>query len=277
MKHLESQWTSNNQVKFYVQEWLPDGEIVASITLVHGIGEHSGRYQSMAEYYCSKGISILSYDQRGHGKTEGKRGHIRSYDIAADDIDHFLQENLLRHPNIPHFIYGHSLGGAMALYYCLTNKPDINGAVISAPGLAPGTPFPPIIMFFAKILAKISPSFTMSNRLERKYLSRDPQVEQIYSNDPLVHDQVSASLGMDLITKGAWMVQNAASLEIPTLLMYGTDDHLVNLSSIREFIKHAKPSLLVKEWDGFYHEIHNEPEKQQVYDYVINWIKSKLT
>jgi len=231
----------------------------------------------MAEYYCGKGISILSYDQRGHGKTEGKRGYIRSYDIAGNDIEHFIQENKTRHPRTPQFLYGHSLGGAMALYYCLSHKPDINGAVISAPGLAPGTPFPPIVMFIAKFLAKIAPSFTISNGLERKYLSRDAEVEMKYSSDPLVHDQVSTSLGNDLVTKGLWMVQNAASLEIPTLFMYGTDDHLVDLSKIREFIKHAKPSLFVKEWDGFYHEIHNEPEKEQVYDYAINWIKSKLT
>jgi alpha-beta hydrolase superfamily lysophospholipase len=277
MKHIESQWTSKDQVKFYVQEWLPDGEIIASITLIHGIGEHSGRYQSMAEYYCSKGISILSYDQRGHGKTEGKRGHIRSYDVAAEDIDHFLHENLLRHPDAPQFIYGHSLGGAMALYFCLTHKPNINGAVITAPGLAPGTPFPPLIMFIAKILAIITPSFTMSNRLERKYLSRDPEVAQKYSSDPLVHDQVSASLGMDLINKGAWMVKSAGSLELPVLLMYGTEDHLANVQMIHEFIDNAKSLLSVKVWDGFYHEIHNEPEKKQVYDYAINWIKSKLT
>ncbi len=277
MKHIESEWISNDQVKFFVQEWLPDGEIIASLTLVHGIGEHSGRYQSMAEYYCNNGISVLSYDQRGHGKTEGKRGHIRSYDIAAEDIKHFVEETKTRHLKIPLFLYGHSLGGAMALYYCLTHKPNINGAVISAPGLAPGTPFPPLIMFLAKIMAKLTPSVTLSNGLERKYLSRDRNVEIRYNSDPLVHDQVSASLGMDLVTKGAWMVQNAASLSIPVLLMYGTDDHLVNLPLIHEFVNKAGSSLTVKEWDGFYHEIHNEPEKELVYNYAINWIKSKLT
>ncbi len=277
MEHTKFSWISSENVQFFAQEWTPENQIIASITLVHGLGEHSSRYQHLAEYYCERGISVLSFDQRGHGRTQGKRGHIPSYNLAMQDIKHFIAENRSRHPESRHFLYGHSLGGAMALYYIMTEKTGIEGAIVTDPGLAAGEPLPPVKLALAKVMAKIAPSVTMANGLDRDNLSRDPQVVQRYNNDPLVHNQVSASLGMDLFSKGAWMIENAASLDIPLLLMYGTGDHLVDLSAIRSFIKNAEGKVTSRAWDGFFHEIHNEPEQKEVFDFTINWIKSKIS
>lgn len=277
MKHSEFSWQSSDGVQFFAQEWVPDKTPIASITLVHGLGEHSSRYQHFAEYYCNQGISVLSYDQRGHGKTSGKLGHIPSYDIAAEDIKHFIFENKSRHPDNQQFLYGHSLGGAMALYYTLKVKSGITGTIVTDPGLAPGDPVPPAKLFMAKLLSKLAPSLTMTNGLDRSNLSRDVLVVQRYDNDPLVHDQISASLAMNLIRNGEWMLENANTLELPLLLMFGTADHLVNLTTIRDFAAHVNQNATIKEWDGLYHEIHNEPEKTEVFDFTIKWIKSKLS
>ena len=277
MEHTEFSWTSPENVQFFAQEWTPANQIIASITLVHGLGEHSSRYQHLAEYYCEEGISVLSYDQRGHGRTQGKRGHIPSYSLAMQDIKHFISENRSRHPGSRHFLYGHSLGGAMALYYTLKEKAGITGTIVTDPGLAPGDPLPPAKLALAKVMAKIAPSYTLPNGLDRDNLSRDREVVQRYNDDPLVHDQVSASLGMDLFSKGAWMVENAARLDLPLLLMYGTKDHLVDLTAIRRFIQNAGGLVTSKAWDGFYHEIHNEPEKTEVFDFTINWIKNQIS
>ncbi len=277
MKHSEFSWQSSDGVTFFAQEWVPENKPVASLTLVHGLGEHSSRYQHFAEYYCNQGISILSYDQRGHGKTTGKRGHIPSFDVAVDDIKHFIFENRSRHPESQHFLYGHSLGGAMALYYSIKMKAGIQAAIITDPCLAPGLPTPPIKLFMARIFASLSPSLTLANGLDRENLSRDVEVVNRYNEDPLVHDQISASLGMDLINKGNWMLENANTLEIPLLLMSGTCDHLVSLEAIRKFSAQANHIITIKEWDGMFHEIHNEPEKAEVFDFTIKWIKSKLS
>ncbi len=277
MEHIEFSWTSPDHVQFFAQEWTPSEQVKASITLVHGLGEHSSRYQHLAEYYCGHGISVLSYDQRGHGRTEGKRGHIPSYETAAQDIKHFVAENRERHPGSRHFLYGHSLGGAMALFYAMTEKTGIEGAIVTDPGLAPGVPLPPAKLALAKFMAKVAPSFTLPNGLDRDNLSRDREVVQRYIDDPLVHDQVSASLGMSLFSNGAWMIENAARLDLPLLLMYGTKDHLVDLTAIRSFLQNAGSLVTWKSWDGFFHEIHNELENTDVFDFSINWIKSLIS
>jgi alpha-beta hydrolase superfamily lysophospholipase len=277
MEHTEFSWTSPEHVQFYAQDWTPANHVIASITLVHGLGEHSSRYQHLAEYFCERGISVLSYDQRGHGRTEGKRGHIPSYETAAQDTKHFILENHQRHPDSHHFLYGHSLGGAMALYYTMTEKTGIEGTIVTDPGLAPGDPLPPAKLVLAKFMAKVAPSFTLANGLDRENLSHDREVIQRYIDDPLVHDQVSASLGMNLFSKGAWMIENAAKLDLPLHLMYVTKDHLVDLTAIRNFLQNAGELVTSKAWDGFYHEIHNEPEKNEVFDFTINWIKSRIS
>ena len=277
MEHTEFSWNSPDNVQFYAQEWTPSTQLIASITLVHGLGEHSSRYQHLAEYYCEQGISVLSFDQRGHGRTQGKRGHILSYNLAMQDIKHFIAENRSRHPESRHFLYGHSLGGAMALYYTLQEKAGITGTIVTGLGLAPGDPLPPAKLALAKFMAKVAPSFTLPNGLDRNNLSRDREVIQRYIDDPLVHNQVSASLGMNLISRGAWMVENAARLDLPLLLMYGAKDHLVDQSAIHNFLRSADGMVTSKVWEGFYHEIHNEPEQKEVFDFAINWINSKIS
>ncbi len=188
-----------------------------------------------------------------------------------------LYENRSRHPNIPHYLYGHSLGGALSLYYCFLHNDGIAGVITTGPVLAPGIPVAPIKLFLAKALASIAPSFTMSNGLDRNNLSRDIAVVQRYNSDPLVHPQVSASLGKDLIEKGAWMLANAAAFDTPMLLMYGSGDHVVSLPAIKQFIGGLKSQPNVKEWVDFYHEIHNETEQEAVFEYTLDWINGKRT
>ncbi len=271
MRQVETEWLSSDQVLFYSIEWLPDTEPQQAITLVHGLGEHANRYQKVAEYFTSHGCSVLAFDQRGHGKTGGKRGHIPSYATAVKDIHHFVEENHARHPAIPHFLYGHSLGGAEVISYCLYDGFGIQAAVATSPGLGPGTPVPGLKRGLAHFFSVLAPSFTMSNGLDLNNLSHDPEVIQAYKDDPLVHDHISAALGWDLMTKGRIMIQEASQCKVPLLATYGSKDHLVNTQAICEFASANPNQVTLHVFENLFHETHNEPEYLEVLDYIYSW------
>jgi alpha-beta hydrolase superfamily lysophospholipase len=192
------------------------------------------------------------------------------------DIQQRLVDVARQFPRVPLFIYGHSLGGALALNYLLTRKPDLCGAVVTSPGLAPGAPVGASKLAFARLLSHLAPSFTMDNGLDTNNLSHDLDVVQRYITDPLNTPYISASLAMQLIDRGQWMLTQK-ELPVPTLLMQGTKDHLVNLSATRQFAQNISPNhLTYKEWDGGFHELHNEPFKQEVLYFIRGWLDQRL-
>lgn len=169
------------------------------------------------------------------------------------------------------------MGASLVLYMLLTCKPEIKGAIVTAPGLRTAEPVPPMKMLMAKVFNKILPKFTMNNGLYLPGLSRDEDVVQKYKTDPLVTPMISARLGMELLSNGPWMIDHASELSIPILLMQGTADKLVNPAATAEFASKAPKSLVTfKEWAGFYHELHNEPEKLDVFETEIAWLKKQI-
>ncbi len=276
MAHIGFVKNLSPKTSIYFQDWHPDETPRAVIALVHGLGEHSGRYQHWGEMFNQENIGLISFDLSGHGRSTGKRGHT-SYDEANKDISLLLDEARSRYPDTPIFLYGHSLGGALVSYYILCHRPNIFGAIITSPGLTIGTPQPPIKIMIAKIVNALSLTLCLPSGLDQSNLSRDPDVVKNYANDPLVHDLVSTRLGMDLLTKGEWLLENADEFHLPLLLMQGTDDHLVSVEATRTFSERVpQDNITYKEWTGFYHELHNEPEKLIVFDYVHEWIGMSL-
>lgn len=277
MQHSEYFWTTRDNVKIYGQEWKPEGTQKAAIALVHGLGEHSGRYEHVAEAFTTAGYSLTAFDLRGHGKSEGVRGHAASYAVLMEDITHNIDLAKEHFPGLPVFLYGHSLGGNLSLYYCLTQKPQLKGAIVTSPGLATATPVPPVKLALGKMLYNLMPSMQMDNGLLRSGLSRDPEVEKKYSTDPLVHPKISARLAMDLINAGKFIVDHAAEFPIPLLLMQGTGDYIVNPPMTKTFANAVPLSKITyKEWDGMFHELHNEPEKAKVIKTMTDWLDLEL-
>jgi alpha-beta hydrolase superfamily lysophospholipase len=269
-------WQDRNALRLYAQDWHPAEPPRGVVSLVHGIGEHIGRYQHVAETLNAAGFGLVGFDLPGHGRSEGKRGHA-AYDDILVEIDHLLAETALRYPNLPQFLYGHSLGGALVLYYILKRQPELNGVISTSPSLATYAPVPAAKLTLAKIMARVAPSFTMDNGLEVNYLSRDPAVIQAYKEDPLVHPKVSARLGLDLLTKGAWIQNQAPQFPRPLLLVQGSADHLISTQANTTFAKAAQQDKITfKVWEGLYHETHNEFEKQQVLHYMIDWLSQHL-
>jgi alpha-beta hydrolase superfamily lysophospholipase len=271
MIHLEDEWTAQDGIKLYWQEWKPDQNHPCGIVLlVHGIGEHSGRYAHVAQALTDVGYVLLAFDQRGHGRSEGLRGDEMMGQICSD-TSHFLDDAHNRYPSLPIFLYGHSLGGALVLYHCIANLPNITGVIATAPGLAADKGISPMTIRLVKILARVLPKTQIDNGLNRNLLSRDPQVIERYNNDPLVHGKVTARLGFDLLRVGQ-VVRESTTFPVPLLLIVGSEDKLIDAKVIQEFGKSLEGDVTVKVWDGLYHEVHNEPEQDQVFDFMIAWM-----
>jgi len=275
MSHHEFSIVGQDGFQLFAQEWISESAPKGVLVLIHGLGEHSNRYTHLANWFNDHGYHVISMDLRGHGKTAGARGHIPGYQTAAQDIGHLVKTAVQKYPALPTFLYGHSLGGALALYYSLTQPiSSLKGVIATSPGLVPANPPSAGTLFVAKIANRIAPKMLIENGLDRGGLARDPEVEKRYSADTLVHGKISARLGMELIQNGQKILEKASQLTIPLLLMVGTADRLVNVDAVRKFSTLAPKSMVTfKEWEGFYHELHNEPEKELVFQTVLRWIE----
>lgn len=264
----------NNQ-QIFAQTW-EVAESKGVVVLVHGLGEHSSRYQHVAEIFNRHNYSVIGFDLPGHGRSSGKRGHISSYDYAMKVIQYFLDYAHETYSGLPVFLYGHSMGGSLVLYYGLTQKPQITGIICSAPGLSTATPTSPLTLLLGKILYRVAPSVTMPNGLDVTGLSRDKSVVEKYIHDPLVTPLVSAALGIELIEKGKWMLDQKRAFPVPLLLLQGTSDRVVDPVKVKQFSSLVEGNVIFKEWINFYHELHNEPEQEEVIRFILQWMNDTL-
>jgi len=274
MQNFEFGWKTEDGLQLYAQGWQPEAQPKGVVCLVHGLGEHSGRYAHLAAFLNQAGYALLAFDLRGHGKSEGQRGHAASYEALMDDVSHLLEEAAERYPDRPRFLYGHSLGSA-AINYALHRHPPLAGVIVTGPAFRPAFEPPAWKLTLGKIMYNLWPTLSMSNELDRQALSRDPEVVRAYNNDPLVHDRVTARFAMDFLQAGLWALEHAAEFPLPLLLMHGGADRITSAQASREFAAQAGDLCTLKIWDGLYHEIHNEPEKEQVFAYLLEWLKSK--
>lgn len=255
--------------------WMPEGTPKASICLIHGLGEHTGRYAWVGETLANHGYSLTGFDFHGHGKSGGQRGHFSSLDQALDDIQTGMDYIAGRDGRPVDFIYGHSMGGNLGINFLLRRNPVLKGAVITSPGLRTYAPPPAWKISLGKLLYNIVPTFSLDNGLDINYLSHDPQIKVLYRADPLTHKYISARFGLDFLQAGEWALAHADLLRVPMLLQVGTEDHLISYSAAKEFAGKANGCDFVG-WEGLYHETHNELEKSKVLDVMIHWLGEHL-
>jgi alpha-beta hydrolase superfamily lysophospholipase len=246
----------------------------AVVVLVHGHGEHVGRYVHVAEAFIKAGYALSGFDLRGHGKSGGPRGHTSSYEALMDDIADFLAQVANRYPRLPLFLYGHSLGGNLVLNFILRRKPNVVGAIVTAPWLKLAFDPPAVQVTLARAMNKIAPGFTQNSKLDTTALSRDVQIVKAYDNDPLVHDKISARLYVGIYDSGLWAIEHASGIPVPLLLMHGTADRLTSAQASRDFAERGGKKVTWRAWDGWYHEIHNEPEKAEVLKVMTTWMNA---
>jgi len=274
MIHKEFDFYKHN-VKFFGQYW-QTASTNAVIILVHGMGEHSTRYADFViPEFLKNDISVITYDQFGHGKTQGKRGHNPGFESVLDCVEILINKANAIFSNIPVFLYGHSMGANVVINYVLKRKNNFNGVIMTSPFFKLAFQPPSWKLALGKILQKIAPSFTMKSELDVTALSRDKHEVQKYINDPLVHDKISPNYSLTFMKTGIWAINNAAKLLLPVLLIHGTGDRLTSHEASKEFaLNNNKISLkLVK--DG-YHELHNDLCKKDIMLIIVQWIELTL-
>lgn len=271
MKHTEFYQEAFDGRKMFFNQWLADHEPVANIALVHGLGEHSGRYEDFARYFTSKNINIVAVDLFGHGQTEGIKGHTPKMEDYLWQIEYLIKTTKSFAPNIPTFLYGHSMGGCFVLNYLYKQKPTLAGVIASAPALKPGLPISKLKLLMGKFGRKFIPSLTQPNGLDLNNLSHDQNIIEAYKKDKLVHNLVSGVLGIGIIEWGEWLLETPKSSSVPALVMHGEEDILTNFEASKQFCK--KNTIEFKSWPRLFHELHNEPEKLAVFEFTIKWMQ----
>jgi alpha-beta hydrolase superfamily lysophospholipase len=272
MEISEWNWKSLDGLDMYARGWAPQGTPKAAIMLVHGLGEHVGRYDHVAAALTEKGYAMLGFDLRGHGKSGGPRGHTPSYDALMDDIASFSQQTEMRYTGLPRFLYGHSLGGNLVLNYALRRKPDLRGVIATGPWLKLAFDPPASQVTLGRLMNGIAPGFIQHSKLNTKGLSHDQTVVSAYENDPLVHDKISARLFVAIYESGLWALEHAAEFPLPLLIMHGSADPITSAKASQEFAQKVGGKATLKVWDGMYHEIHNELEKAEVFNTMLEWL-----
>ncbi len=276
MKVFESSWTDGQGLNFYSKGWEPDAKPKAVIALVHGHGEHIGRYEHVGKAFSDAGYAVMGFDLRGHGRSGGPRGHTPSFEALMRDIDLFLQQVRQRYPDLALFLYGHSIGGVLVLNYTLRRKPDVKGVVATGPAVHTEPEKHPAKLVMARVLGGLLPTVVIPSGLQTPMLSRDSKLVEAYVSDPLVHDKISLGFGKSMLGANRWALQHAAEFPVPLLLMHGKDDQIAFPSSSEEFAAGAQGKARLILWDHLYHEIHNEPEKSQVLKTAIDWMDERL-
>jgi alpha-beta hydrolase superfamily lysophospholipase len=257
--------------------WLhrPPQNCKAVVVLVHGLGEHAGRYRQLAHWLTEGGYALLVYDQQGHGQSGGQRGHA-DHARLQEDVGAVLKEARRLQPRTPLFLYGHSMGGNVALSALLqhvVSPRGLAGLVLSAPWLKLAFSPPPALVALARLMARLYPAFSQPNRLKPEWLSRDPAVGRAYEEDPLVHDRISAGLFWQLTEAGLGALQ-ADHPQVPMLVLHGSDDVITSYKASQRFARASGATFL--SGSDLRHEQHNEPEGREVVQQVMDWMDRRL-
>jgi alpha-beta hydrolase superfamily lysophospholipase len=268
----EYQWRYQ-QMNFLARSWVPKAP-KAVIVIVHGIGEHTGRYAGMAKRFNAYGFAVTGFDLFGHGESPGKRGSTLGLENTLAQLQSFVNLNIIDY-GLPVIIYGHSMGGGLLAALLLKERPPVLAAILSAPGLRIANT-PPIKKSLLCCMNKFLPGIQISQGFDIDKLTRDEAERGRFIKDPLNHSYVTVRLAHEMITNGAWCIQNAGQLSTPLLIMHGTADAFTDIGGSREFVSNAPKSLVnMFEWQGAYHELHHEPEKDQILDAATSWLEAE--
>ena len=271
MPHFEFEWKTRDGLAIYAHGWKPRTQTKALVCLVHGIGEHSSRYAHVGNFLNQAGYALLAFDHRGHGQSEGRRGHFACCETAMHDIEDHLKQSVKHYPDTPVFLYGHSMGGNLVINYALRYRPQLSGVISTAPMLRLAFKPSKAKELMARCLSHLWPTLSLSNGLDTSDLSRDSEIVKAYDHDSLTHNRVTPCF-LKLIEAGEWALEHASEFSLPLLLMHGGKDCITSPENSRIFARDAGDICTLKIWDGLYHEIHNEPEKQEVLKTIVDWL-----
>jgi len=275
MQHQEYEWISADNKKIFGQSWHPAaGEKPrAVLIIVHGLGEHSGRYERWADLFVQQGLAVLSQDITGNGRSEGKQGHIRNYQKLIEQIDLLISRSQELFPDIPAILYGHSWGGNLVANYAMSKDPAVQAVIISSPWLRLAFNIPWYLKLISNTLTPILPSLVITNNVKSGNRCHDPVINEEAKKDPLIHRQISLRMFQIIRDQGLYAMKNVYKINRPFLIMHGNGDTITSHSASEEMARNTSPLTTLKIWDDLYHELHSEYEYQEIFSYVMEWLK----
>lgn len=274
MKQFETKSVRNTRLRGTVFD--EPSPVRAVLSLVHGFGEHCGRYADMAKALSDSGIATVALDLRGHGRSDGKRGVVRNYNEYFADLECLLETSRARHPDVPHILYGHSMGGGLVLNYMLRETPrDITAVIASAPLLRLAEPVPGPLKLIMKGLTKLLPDFALSQPIKGEAVSSLPEEQARYVKDPLNHGTLGGRLALGMIARGEESVLRASEFSKPLLILHSKDDALTDFDASEAFARQV-PTCQFVAFEGVAHEMHNDTSRPKVYSDMIQFIESHI-
>jgi alpha-beta hydrolase superfamily lysophospholipase len=264
-------------------EYRPENDIKVVMVVHHGFGENAGRYKNFSEYFTKSGVACLAMDARGHGKMDvddRKRtklyGIAPSYNVLLQDVDTVTQYVVKRHPNIPLVLYGHSMGGNIAVNYLLKyDKNPYIAAILETPWLRLAIPMSPIITLIARVFGKLSPSVAVVNKIDVNALTRDAVTAKEIESDPYYHNRLSMRLFVGLTDGGEYAINNASHLKTPILLLAAGNDTIVSSEAISELNENAGNVTKLLSYKDALHSIHNDIIKGECLNDMLNFVNER--
>jgi alpha-beta hydrolase superfamily lysophospholipase len=277
MKSSDGFFEGVGGLRLYYRAWeLPRAR--AAIAVVHGLGEHSGRYEAIADPLSAYGFSTFAMDLRGHGLSEGRRGHVTRFEVFLQDVDRFRRElHGLVDVGTPLFLLGHSMGGLISLRYLEEFDTPFRGGIIVSPWLATANPVPRWKVTLAEALNRVMPSIPFNSGLEPALISRDPAVVHAYRDDPLVHSRITPRLFNESSIAMGLAFQRSDRIRVPLLFLLAGDDRIVSTAQ-SQAIARSLPArnVAVHVYADSYHEVLNEPNRAEPMHDLRDWIASRL-
>ena len=263
--------------KLFTRAWGDDPKAPA-VAIIHGLGDHSGRWERVGRTLAERGFAAYALDLPGHGRSEGKRGHVRSWEDYRTAVTRWIEVLREGDGSRRWALLGHSLGALIALDWAARNPSWVDALVLSAPPFELSLRPTALKVHAARLLARVWPGFSQSNQIPPSLLSHDPEVIRAHRADPYVHFRISARLFLEFQAMRRALAKVAGTLSIPTLLIQGGADPVSSCLGCAQWAKAAKPGMVTyKEYPGLFHEVLNEPEGAAILDEIIAWLKQVLS
>lgn len=275
MEHHSKYFHSKGRMVF-CQRWQPANHVKGVLLIAHGLAEHSGRYAEIAAFFVANNYAVCCLDHIGHGQSEGPRGFINQFTDYTDTLDIFSTQVSDWYPNLPIFLIGHSMGGLISAQFLIKNQERFAGSILSGPAIrAPNEPSS-LLLIIARLLSTLAPKIGVM-QLSADNISRDTAVVKTYRDDPLVYTgKISARLATEIFSSMTLVQEHASAITLPMLLLHGSEDRLAapeGSSLLNDKIASLDKQLII--YRGLYHELFNEPEKQQVFTTMLDWLEKR--
>ncbi len=275
-QHRDGTFTGTDGLPLYYQAWLPLQQRRAVLVNLHGLGDHSGLYPTIASHLPPHGIAVYAYDMRGNGRSPGQRAYLRRWEEYREDLHAFLVRVREWEPGVPIFVLGHSLGGLVVLDFAMQHPEMLGGAIAAAAPLGK-LGVPPLLMALGRMMSRVWPRFSLEVGMDLSGLARDPAVVETVLADPLFHRRGTARLSTEVTAAIDRVQAQAATLSLPLLVLHGSDDRMVPPEGSRRFFSKVRyPDRQFREYPGAYHGLFADIGYQEVLTDVEHWIADRV-